>query len=80
MHDAQYTEEEYPHKVGWGHSSIAHVAIFADKTKVERLLLHHHDPSHDDATLDTMVVRTRRLWGVEEARCAAAAEGAVLNL
>jgi phosphoribosyl 1,2-cyclic phosphodiesterase len=80
MHDAQYAEEEYPQRIGWGHSSVAHVATFADRTKVERLLLHHHDPSHDDAFLDTMVARTRTLWGVEDARCDGAAEGAVLDL
>ena len=29
LHDSQYTEDEYPDHVGWGHSSIDHVVTFA---------------------------------------------------
>jgi phosphoribosyl 1,2-cyclic phosphodiesterase len=29
IHDAQYTDEEYPKKVGWGHSPVSHVVDLA---------------------------------------------------
>jgi phosphoribosyl 1,2-cyclic phosphodiesterase len=80
LHDCQYTEEEYAEHVGWGHSSTAHVATFAEKAKVDRLLLFHHDPLHGDAELDAMRDRTRERWGVEDRRCDAAAEGMVFEV
>jgi phosphoribosyl 1,2-cyclic phosphodiesterase len=75
LHDCQYTEEEYPSHVGWGHSSTGHLAVFADRTKVDRLLTYHHDPMHDDRALDEMRERVRELWGVDEERCGVAGEG-----
>src|SRR5436190_1462475 len=29
LHDSQYTEDEYAHRLGWGHSSVAHAAAFS---------------------------------------------------
>ena len=65
LHDSQYTEEEYPGRVGWGHSSIAHTVSFALITKVKRLVMFHHDPLHSDAQLEAMLVRAKELWGEE---------------
>jgi phosphoribosyl 1,2-cyclic phosphodiesterase len=65
LHDAQYTEEEYPQRVGWGHSSIAHTVTFALITKARRLIMFHHDPLHSDAELEAMLVRAKELWGRE---------------
>lgn len=51
LHDAQYTEEEYAAKVGWGHSSMQDALQFAALTGVKHLLLTHHDPMHTDIQL-----------------------------
>ena len=63
IHDAQYTVDEYPSRVGWGHSSADHVVAFAGLASVGRLVTFHHDPGHDDAALDalhqTMIERSR---------------------
>jgi ribonuclease BN (tRNA processing enzyme) len=48
IHDAQYTQDEYAHRVGWGHSATDHVVSFARRCGVKRLALFHHDPLHDD--------------------------------
>jgi phosphoribosyl 1,2-cyclic phosphodiesterase len=74
FHDCQYTDEEYDTKVGWGHSSASQVARFADKSKVERLLLFHHDPMRTDAGIDAMVEAVTAALD-EGASCEAAAEG-----
>ena len=50
--EAQYTEEEYAQKKGWGHSTFLDVLARAAQSKVMRLAIFHHDPSHDDAFLD----------------------------
>jgi ribonuclease BN (tRNA processing enzyme) len=80
IHDCQYTDEEYPDHIGWGHSSVSNVATFAERAKVERLWLFHHDPMHTDADVDRMVRRVRERWGVDEDRCVAAAEGLELEV
>ena len=63
LHDAQYGDEEYPHHMGWGHSSIGHVVAFARKADVRNLVLFHHDPYHTDAELEALVDEARTLWG-----------------
>lgn len=50
--DAQYTEEEYGTKRGWGHSSVTHAIDLAVNAEVERLALFHHEPGHMDKDMD----------------------------
>jgi phosphoribosyl 1,2-cyclic phosphodiesterase len=57
--DTQYTEEEYAKHVGWGHSSVDSVVSLALDANVGRLVLFHHDPNHDDQTIDRMVEHAR---------------------
>jgi phosphoribosyl 1,2-cyclic phosphodiesterase len=52
IHDAQYTDAEYPAHLGWGHSSLTDVLTFARRAEAGRLVLFHHDPLHDDEVLD----------------------------
>jgi phosphoribosyl 1,2-cyclic phosphodiesterase len=75
LHDAQYTEEEYPHRVGWGHSSIAHTIAFGLITKVQQLFMFHHDPLHSDAQLEVMLIRAKELWGNDKDGLALSYEG-----
>src|SRR5439155_21226618 len=45
IHDSQYTDEEYPSRRGWGHSSLSDTLAFAPRSQPENLLPFHHDPS-----------------------------------
>ncbi len=54
IHDAQFSDEEYPLYVGWGHSSIEHTLAFARAAGVRHLAPFHHDPSHTDLILDRL--------------------------
>jgi phosphoribosyl 1,2-cyclic phosphodiesterase len=54
IHDCQYTDEEYPDHIGWGHSPLSDTLAFAHRTEVERVLLFHHDPLHGDDFLDEL--------------------------
>ncbi len=80
MHDSQYTEAEYPSRVGWGHSSIAHVVAYAQIAAVKSLLLFHHDPLHDDDMLDAKLERARELWGDGNGETELAREGLQFEL
>jgi phosphoribosyl 1,2-cyclic phosphodiesterase len=55
MHDAQYTDEEYGSKVGWGHTQVSSAAELSIRAGVERLGLFHHDPDHTDEDLDRLI-------------------------
>jgi len=59
--DAQYSDQEYKNHVGWGHGSISGAVSLALEADIQTLLLFHHDPSHDDNTVDTMVESAREL-------------------
>jgi phosphoribosyl 1,2-cyclic phosphodiesterase len=75
IYDAQYTPEEYPAKVGWGHSTWAAGAELARAAGVPQLVLFHHDPGRSDAQLDALEAdAARHLPGTIAAR-----EGLVLN-
>jgi phosphoribosyl 1,2-cyclic phosphodiesterase len=81
FHDAQYSEEEYPSRVGWGHSSVADAVAFARAVDARRLVLFHHDPGHDDARLEELEARARAVAGTNGvAAPALAREGMVLEL
>ena len=62
IHDAQYTDAEYPDHLGWGHSSLSDALAFGARSQARRMLLFHHEPLHDDAMLDALGVEARERW------------------
>jgi phosphoribosyl 1,2-cyclic phosphodiesterase/CheY-like chemotaxis protein len=60
IHDAQYTAEEYPEKVGWGHSPIEYVVKLAQYAGVKRVALTHHDPLRDDDAIERLIAGVRQ--------------------
>ena len=59
--DSQYTDEEYQAHLGWGHGSLSTAISMAIDAGVRKLILFHHDPKHDDQTIDKMVQTARKL-------------------
>ncbi len=82
IHDAQYTLEEYPQKVSWGHSPAEQVVDFALAAGAKRLALFHHDPLRKDEALDRLVkvCCAHAAAGVGTLEVFAAAEGQVIEL
>jgi phosphoribosyl 1,2-cyclic phosphodiesterase len=62
IHDCQYTDEEYPDHVGWGHSRLTDTLTFARRVEARRLMLFHHDPLHSDDFLDTLLATANERW------------------
>ncbi len=52
IYDCTYTDEEYPRFEKWGHSTWEEGVRLADAAKAKTLVIFHHDPSHDDDTMD----------------------------
>ena len=62
--DAQYLDEEYPSKVGWGHPRATTIVDMAIQAKVKRLALFHHDPMEtDDQVLRKLDICRERAKG-----------------
>jgi hypothetical protein len=62
IHDCQYTDDEYPDHLGWGHSRLTDALKFGRRANAERVLLFHHDPLHTDDFLDAFCGRATGLW------------------
>lgn len=80
LHDAQYFEDEYGERVGWGHSSVDAAVSFARAVDARRLVLFHHEPNHSDRTLEALEDRARELTGGDVAPPVLAREGMTLEL
>jgi CheY-like chemotaxis protein len=59
--EAQYLNEEYRGKVGWGHSSVSNACALAKLAGIRRWIVTHHDPLHDDVLLDQKLTLTKNL-------------------
>ncbi len=57
--DAQYTDEEYPSHMGWGHTRAATTVDLAIQGRVRQLALFHHDPMQSDRDVDRKVNECR---------------------
>jgi ribonuclease BN (tRNA processing enzyme) len=80
VHDAQFSEEEYSQRVGWGHSSSTDAIAYGKAVGADRIVLFHHDPNHDDAWLDESEQRAVLRAGSDGIAPMLAREGMVLAL
>ncbi len=81
IHDAQYTDEEYKTRVGWGHSPISEVLKLARDGRVSKLALFHHDPDHIDEQIDILSANCMECLSdsSDSIECFAAHEGKELH-
>jgi ribonuclease BN (tRNA processing enzyme) len=66
IHDAQYRHDEYfsdlKPKKGWGHSTVEMAAEVATKSGVKRLVLFHHEPTHNDTAVRAIERKAKELF------------------
>lgn len=62
VYDSTYTEEEFPSKVGWGHSTWQEGVRLCQAAGAKRLAVFHHDPEHDDAFMGRLEDEVRQAW------------------
>jgi phosphoribosyl 1,2-cyclic phosphodiesterase len=83
LHDCQYTDEEYPQRLGWGHSRLSDALLFARRSQAEHVLLFHHDPLHTDGELDALYRHAADSWlalGGSAGELGMAIEGSEIDL
>ena len=80
--DSQYNLAEYKKHVGWGHGCVDDSVALALQAGVRKLFLFHHDPDHNDRTIDQFVKHARQLAAPQKSglKIEAAREGAVIQL
>lgn len=81
IHDAQLWADELPLKADWGHCTPEYALEVARQAAAKSLVLFHHDPAHDDGSLDEMGDRIGAAAaevGVDQVICAT--EGLKLSL
>jgi phosphoribosyl 1,2-cyclic phosphodiesterase len=81
IHDAQYTTTDFAEKATWGHCTVDYALAVAAQAGARRLALFHHDPSHDDLMVDSILLEAReKLPRSSHLEIVAAAEGVTLSL
>src|SRR6185295_185506 len=81
IHDAQHTPAEFEMKRHWGHCTIDYAVHVAKEAGAQRLALFHHDPAHDDDTIDRLLVEASDAAAhIGAGEVLAASEGLSLDL
>jgi len=62
VYDSTYTDEEFPAKVGWGHSTWQEAVRLCRQASVKQLAIFHHDPSHEDSYMAEVEQKAREAW------------------
>lgn len=78
IHDAEYVDEEYRRKKGWGHSTYRQALNLAFDAGVRRLGLFHHNQDRTDEQLDAIMEDCRAVIEQEKSRleeCVAVTQG-----
>ena len=52
--DAAYTQEDYPKRIGWGHSTVQDGIRLADASGLKRMLFAHYGQEYFDSDLDRL--------------------------
>ncbi|HVN50886.1 MAG TPA: MBL fold metallo-hydrolase [Acidimicrobiales bacterium] len=80
VHDAQYTASEFLDKAHWGHCTVDYAVRVAAEAGARCLALFHHDPEHDDETIDAITADARRRAEPMGLSIVAASEGRSIPL
>ncbi len=62
IYDCSYTDEEFKHRIGWGHSTWQEGIRLARAAGVKQLAIFHHDPDHDDDFMDEVARQSSAEW------------------
>ncbi|CAA7626381.1 MBL fold metallo-hydrolase [Magnetospirillum sp. SS-4] len=62
IYDCTYTDDEFPARVGWGHSTWQEAVRLARAAGVKRLAIFHHDPDHTDPVMARIEAEATAAW------------------
>ena len=62
IYDSTYTEEEFPSKIGWGHSTWNEGVKLCREAGAKSMAIFHHDPEHEDLFMDKLGETAKAEW------------------
>lgn len=62
IYDCTYTDQEFPSKVNWGHSTWEEGMRLCRAAGAKKLAIFHHDPDHDDEFMDRVALAAHEAW------------------
>jgi phosphoribosyl 1,2-cyclic phosphodiesterase len=62
IYDSTYTDDEFPEKVGWGHSTWQEGMRLCRAANVKSFAVFHHDPDHEDEFMEQVETEIRSEW------------------
>lgn len=62
IYDSTYTEEEFPSKIGWGHSTWNEGVRLCREAGAKSMAIFHHDPEHEDNFMDNLGEEAKAEW------------------
>jgi len=62
IYDSTYTDEEFPDRIGWGHSTWQEGIRLCREAGAKRLAIFHHDPDHDDTFMEGVEAAAKQEW------------------
>lgn len=71
IHDAQYTDEIYEKRKGWGHSTYRQVAELARDAGVNRFMVTHHDHTSTDSFIEKNIRDIKKRYPKQKIEAAA---------
>ncbi len=78
--NGHYTPKELEHHKTWGHSSYQQAINLALQAQVKTVALFHHNPDHDDTTLDQMHLDAIHLAAASNLEVLMAKDGMLLDI
>ncbi len=62
IYDSTYTDDEFPGKLGWGHSTWQEGIRLCRAADAKMLIIFHHDPDHEDLFMERLESEARYVW------------------
>ena len=82
IHDAQYTQQDYERKRGWGHSCYIDTVTSAIDANVKNLFLFSYDPNYNDKEVNRLHASATKLIAESQTdiMCHKTCEGMIIDL
>jgi len=62
IYDSTYTDDEFPSKIGWGHSTWQEGVRLCQAAGAKNIVIFHHDPDHDDEVMGHIEKQAKSCW------------------
>ena len=61
IYDSTFTPDDYANRVGWGHSTWKEGVKLAQRAGVNKFVVFHHNPAHNDDDMDMISEEVRAI-------------------